>query len=109
MGQAWPRFPGYAGQPGDLFMSAGWPAVIFGELVVGLFLGALWSFVWRRDEPFIAVLYFALALSFANPGLEFGLLIRVLMQRGVGLWLAWSVLAFLAQTLVGQRKILPCD
>lgn len=92
-----------AGQPGDLYMSAGWPAVIVGELLVGLLLGLLWGFVWRRNDPTVTVLYAVLSVVLANYGKEFGLLIRSLAQQAFGLWIAVGLLAFISSNLMGGK------
>lgn len=93
-----------AGQPGDLYISAGWPAILVGQVVVGLVLGMLWSFVWLRNDPAITVVYAALSTSFAVPGgTEFGLLLRGLTQRGIGLWVGLGLLAFVARILLSGR------
>ncbi|MEX2553231.1 MAG: hypothetical protein WD627_09580 [Actinomycetota bacterium] len=92
------------GQPGDLYMSAGWPAVVIGELVIGVVLGLLWGFVWHRNEPGITVLYAMLGASFATAGKEYGLLLRGLAQQGVGLWVALSAMAFISQSFMSGRK-----
>lgn len=72
-----------APQPGDLYMSAGWPAVVLGQIAVGVFLGMLWSVVRRGRGTAWLVLYAALGLNFANAGKEFGLLIRGTLQQAV--------------------------
>lgn len=94
-----------AGQPGDLYMSAGWPAVFLGEILVGFVLGVLWCLVWCRNDPAITVLYSVLAVLFANAGIEYGLLLRGLSQRSVGLWTALMVIAFLSRNFLSGRRL----
>lgn len=68
-------------QPGDLFLSGGWPALVLGELAIGGILGLLWRTTGSKPYPRRWVLYGLLAPLFTNAGLDFGTLMRQGFRR----------------------------
>lgn len=84
-------------QPGDFFLSGGWPALVVGELVVGMFIGGLWRLVvLRRRSLTGVVVYAAVSGVFVTAGIDWGTLSRGLLQT-VGV--AWITMA-----LIRSRK-----
>jgi hypothetical protein len=69
-----------ATQPGDFFMSGGWPAVVLGELLVGIVIGLTWRLTVRANSPRGWVMYAVLATTFTNGGLEWYFLTRTLVE-----------------------------
>ena len=67
-------------QPGDLFMSGGWPVLVLGEFAVGLVLGLLWRFQGNSNSPRRTVLYAVIAGLLVNAGLDLGTLVRASLQ-----------------------------
>lgn len=68
-------------QPGDFFMSGGWPALVTGELAVGVFLGFIWRLLMLRsptDRKLI--LYVVIATVLANAGSDWVDLVRTILQ-----------------------------
>ncbi len=67
-------------QPGDLYLSGGWGAVVAGELVVGFLLGWVWLAIGSRPSQRRWVLYGLLATFFSNAGTDVGTLLRTGLQ-----------------------------
>jgi hypothetical protein len=70
-------------QPGDLYMTGGWPTIVLGELVVGLMLGGIWQLTTARGSGRRICLYAILSPMFANAGQDFQTLGRVSLQTVV--------------------------
>lgn len=86
-------------QPGDFFMSGGWPAVVTGELGVGVFLGLVWRLlVARRPDDRRLVLYAIVASGFATTGLDWVGLVRGTLQ-------ALALYALLLPALFPARSV----
>lgn len=80
-------------QPGDFFMSGGWPAVVIGELAVGLFIGGVWRLcVLRRRTLMGIVVYASTTAAFISAGLDWGTLSRGLLQLLGAAWLTMVLL-----------------
>jgi hypothetical protein len=67
-------------QPGDFYLSGGWPTVIVGELAVGVLLGLLWRYLVTRGEQRHLVLYAVMTTSIANAGSDWTSLSRTVLQ-----------------------------
>lgn len=74
-------------QPGDLFISGGWPAVVVGQFLVGLLLGVLWWWVLAGGRERL-IIYAALSPALVNAGTDVANLMRGMLQGLV----AYSVL-----------------
>jgi hypothetical protein len=67
-------------QPGDFYMSGGWPTLVLGELLVGIVLGLTWRLVGRSSSPRAWLIYAVLATTFATGGLDWFALVRTLIE-----------------------------
>ena len=71
-------------QPGDFYMSGGIPAVIVGEITIGIILGFLWRSVMLSDVAGRRlILYGVIAGNLANAGLDWVGLTRFMLQAVV--------------------------
>lgn len=70
-------------QPGDLYLSGGWVAIVVGELFVGFLLGWVWRLTGTRTSPRRWILYGLIAVLFSNAGLDLGTLVRVGIQAAI--------------------------
>ena len=71
-------------QPGDFYMSGGIPAVIVGEITIGIILGFLWRSVMLSDVAGRRlILYGVIAGNLANGGLDWVGLTRFMLQAVV--------------------------
>lgn len=77
-------------QPGDLYLSGGWPALVVGQLLFGWLLARLWLWV-QQGQPQRLLLYALLAASLVNTGEDLGNLLRAGAQTMVvyGAAIAW--------------------
>jgi hypothetical protein len=67
-------------QPGDFYMSGGWPTLVLGELLVGVLIGLTWRLTVRANSPRGWVMYAVLATTFATGGLDWFSLVRTLIE-----------------------------
>jgi hypothetical protein len=68
-------------QPGDFYMSAGFPGVLVGEITIGIIFGLLWRYIMSSH---IAgrrlILYAVIAASLANAGTDWIGITRFILQ-----------------------------
>lgn len=76
-------------QPGDLYMSGGWGAVVAGALLLGWLLAKLW--LWVQAHPQRLLLYAILAAALVNAGEDLGHLVRGGLQTALiyGVVVCW--------------------
>ncbi|MGI9119629.1 MAG: hypothetical protein ACR2G7_05825 [Acidimicrobiales bacterium] len=80
-------------QPGDFYLSGGWPTLVVGQIMVGVFTGALWQLVVLRHRSSVGiVVYAAVSAVFVTAGLDWATLSRGLLQT-VGV--AWITMALI--------------
>lgn len=80
-------------QPGDFYLSGGWPALLVGEFVVGVFIGGLWRVIVIRRRSLVGVVvYAAVSGVFVTAGLDWGTLSRGLLQTAGVAWTAMALI-----------------